>query len=647
MKENILIVEDEFIVANDLKLMLMMAGYKVCGIAASVSAAQNMIIKHQPTWVLLDIFLKDDSLGTDLAHQLTRDGIGFIYISANTNQSILETAKATQPYGFLVKPFREKDMLIMLEIALHKHQENLQLLAQRENILQKQLAQIAQHSGPVEGKLSMLPLAFQGFIPFDFLKINVSGRDGSTTVYGFIRNGFDDYVMLKNQDLHEELGISPGEISRFRIKQPAHLPTVFSNNIDYRRQLLDDTWEKQLSNQLKLNSKLFFSSVSIAQNPLAFTFYSRGEESFNASHVNLFQRIEPHLKQVFSEAPSVAIHTSQLQDIKPAVLLETDGFKGIIGKNPLLLKVLDNIDLVAPAPVSVLILGESGTGKERVAQAIHERSQRRNKPIVVVNCAALSADLIESELFGHEKGAFTGAIDKRAGKFEAADGGTIFLDEIGELPLEAQVKLLRVLQEHEFERVGSSKTIKVDVRVIAATNRNMEKEVAEGRIRLDLYYRLNVFPIELPPLRDRSDDIPLLLQHFLTKFSAKLGRNVSEVSETALEQLMSYNWPGNIRELEHLIERSVLMTRESIIESINMPLSIGKPQQTTPASTSVFDSPLKTLEQIEHDHIVDILKICGGRVNGSGGAAEILGLPPSTLNSKLKKLGIKRDFYFD
>ena len=646
MKENILIVEDEFIVANDLKLMLMMAGYKVCGIAASVSAAQAMILKHQPTWVLLDIFLKDDSLGTDLAHQLTRDGIGFIYISANTNQSILETAKATQPYGFLVKPFREKDMLIMLEIALHKHQENLQLIAQRETILQKQLAQIGQQPGTVESKLNMLPLAFQGFIPFDFLKINLGARDGSTTVFGFIRNGFDDYIMLKNQDLHGELGISPSDLSRFRFKQPAHLPTAFVNHIDYRRQLLDDIWEKQLSSHLKLNSKLSFSSSSIALNPVAITFYSHGEESFNATHVNLFHRLEPHLKQVFSEAVNVPVQANIKTVIKPALPLEPDGFKGIIGKSPLLLKVLDNIDLVAPAPISVLILGESGTGKERVAQAIHERSQRRNKPIIVVNCAALPADLIESELFGHEKGAFTGAVDKRAGKFEAADGGTIFLDEIGELPLEAQVKLLRVLQEHEFERVGSSKTIKVDVRVIAATNRNMEKEVAEGRIRLDLYYRLNVFPIELPPLRERSDDIPLLLQHFLSKFSAKLGRNVNEVSETALAQLMAYPWPGNIRELEHLIERSVLITRGSTIESISMPSNIGM-LQTVPRSIPVPDSPLKTLEQIEHDHIVDVLKKCEGRINGSGGAAEILGLPPSTLNSKLKKLGIRRDFYFD
>jgi transcriptional regulator with GAF, ATPase, and Fis domain len=257
-----------------------------------------------------------------------------------------------------------------------------------------------------------------------------------------------------------------------------------------------------------------------------------------------------------------------------------------------------------------------------------------------VNCAAMPAELIESELFGHEKGAFTGAVEKRIGKFEMADGGTIFLDEIGEMPLESQVKLLRVLQEKQFEHIGSSKTVKVDVRIVAATNRNLEKEVAEGRFRLDLFYRLNVYPIELPPLRDRKDDISLLAEHFLSRSSASMGRtDVPQLSPQALKQLLDYNWPGNIRELEHLMERTLIKTRQEIIEKIELP---GEQAQNISQNGTN-----KTLEQIEANHILSVLKSCSGKITGAGGAAEILGLPPSTLTSRMKKLGIKKGLYHD
>lgn len=309
-------------------------------------------------------------------------------------------------------------------------------------------------------------------------------------------------------------------------------------------------------------------------------------------------------------------------------------FPGIIGKSPALLSVFDNILQVAPAETTVLILGESGTGKERIASGIHANSSRKNAPLIKVNCAALPASLIESELFGHEKGAFTGAVERRIGKFELANKGTLFLDEIGEMPVETQSKLLRALQEKEIERLGGTGTISVDMRIIAATNRNIEKEVADGRFRLDLYYRLNVFPIEMPPLRERRDDIPRLAKHFLKHFAAKNNRCVERLSEEALKCLLRYNWPGNIRELENLMERSVLLSRTDTIEQIPLPLHVRDVQDTS--------WYLKTIDENEREHIETVLRRVNGRIRGYGGAAEILGVPPTTLASKILKLGIKR-----
>ncbi len=453
MRKKILIVEDEFIVANDLSMMLKRAGYVVCGIADSVPEARALIRTEEPDLVLLDIILNGSLTGIDLAVELNEAQIAFIFLSANSNQSILEAAKVTQPYGFLVKPFRDKDILITLDIAWYRHEQQVKRFTTQRNEL--------------------------------------------------------------------------------RQKPPS--------------------------------------------------------------------------------------------------------FEGIIGKSEALLAVLQHLEQVAPSTTSVLILRESGTGKEQIANCIHALSPRKGKPLIKVNCAALPASLIESELFGHEKGAFTGALDRRIGKFEQASGGTIVLDEIGEMPLELQVKLLRVLQEKEIERIGGKATIKVDVRIIAATNRNLEKEIAEGRFRLDLYYRLHVFPIVLPPLRARKEDIPVLAQHFLSQYSRKIGKNVTEISPKVIRELIAYEWPGNVRELEHLIERSILLTTDKVIKEIYLPTGMQKIVARVPE-----EAPIKTMEENERDHILAVLKKCNGKIWGAGGAAELLGVPPTTLNSKLKKLGIKR-----
>lgn len=451
MKEKILIVEDEFIVANDLKIILIKAGYEITGIASSVVQARKLIADKRPDWVLLDIILKNDLTGIDLAWELREMQLPFLYISANTNQSTLEAVKETQPYGFMVKPFRERDLVVMLDIAKYRYNEE---------------------------------------------------------------------------------------------------------------------------------------------------------------------------KAAYVDTPHAAV---------------TPEIEGIIGQSALLKEVIEKIKIVAPVETSVLILGESGTGKERVAHTIHELSNHKNNPIVVVNCAALPQSLIESELFGHEKGAFTGANSRRIGKFEQADNGTIFLDEIGELPLDSQVKLLRVLQEKEIQRLGGNSTIKVNVRVVAATNRSLEKEVAEGRFRLDLYYRLNVFPIQLPPLKERKEDIEALVYHFIRKYASSSRKNVSGISTAALEQLMQYDWPGNIRELEHLIERNVLLAKTSEIEKLDLPQSVSSPLQEN-------SGKMKTMEEMEKEHIMAALQKCAGKVSGPGGAAELLQMQPQTLYSKMKKLGIKQGY---
>jgi formate hydrogenlyase transcriptional activator len=314
-----------------------------------------------------------------------------------------------------------------------------------------------------------------------------------------------------------------------------------------------------------------------------------------------------------------------------------DAFGGageIVGESRALKTVLRAVDRVAGTDSTVLILGETGTGKELIAEAVHKRSRRKDRRFVKVNCAALPGTLIESELFGHEKGAFTGALTRKIGRFESADGGSIFLDEIGDVPLDLQVKLLRVLQDGEFERVGSSDTRKVNVRLIAATNRSLETAVARGDFRADLYYRLNVFPISLPPLRDRREDIPLLVDHILATRKSKLGKSIVEVPYEVMEALKAYHWPGNVRELENVIEHSVILSAGSTLTLCELFGRAG--------AGCVAGSHFPSLQEVERAHILRALDECGWRIRGRGNAADRLGLNPSTLRSRMNKLGIQR-----
>jgi len=451
MTPKILIVEDQFIDANNLRISLNKAGYAVCSIASSVEEALKIKKEEQPHLVLLDIRLQGKLNGIDLARILRQENIPFIFLSANSSQQVLDAAKTTRPYGFLVKPFREKDVLVALDVAWYLHQQKQEV---NEN-----------------EKISMV-----------------------------------DFVDTRLKD--------------------------------------------------------------------------------------------------------------------------------IIGKSPAMNTVLKNLKIVADSSISVLLLGESGTGKELAAQNIHRISARSLNPFIVVNCGAIPANLVESELFGHEKGAFTGATEKRTGKFEQANGGTVFLDEIGELSQDLQIKLLRVLQEKEIDVVGG-KTKKVDVRIIAATNRNLEEEVAVGRFRVDLYYRLNVFPIHLPPLRERKEDLLPLATHFLKLHSSKEKKKVTGIADSVLAAMLNYSWPGNIRELENIMARSVLLATGEMVTDLHLPTA-RKTNAATPAAPTT-----KTIEENEREYILDILEKCKGKLGGPDGAARMMKINVSTLRSRMKKLGIE------
>jgi formate hydrogenlyase transcriptional activator len=312
-------------------------------------------------------------------------------------------------------------------------------------------------------------------------------------------------------------------------------------------------------------------------------------------------------------------------------------FNDIVGRSPALVDALRRVERVAPTDATVLILGETGSGKELFARAVHSRSRRTDRPLVKVNRGASAPGLVESELFGHVKGAFTGAIDKRIGRFELANGGTIFLDEISELPLEAQVKLLRVLQEQEFEPVGSSRTLRVSVRVIAATNRNLEQAVHDGRFRADLLYRLNVFPVEIPPLRERVVDIPLLVSFFLSRISRTLGKPLHGVTTRSMAMLQDYSWPGNVRELQNVLERAAILAEGPIV-NLESTLASAAPRKTEAVSPA---PRAENLADVQRQHILSVLKATGGVVEGAKGAAVILGVHPNTLRSRMKKLGIR------
>jgi len=435
----------------------------------------------------------------------------------------------------------------------------------------------------------------------------------------YVHEGLDSKFIRANRAALRTLGLMPDEVEG-----------------TYGRSFIPDTPEAQR------RLKEAFDSVGRGSDTSGVILELRRKDNGKPLWIQWWSKPDPggtYTRTMFIDITERVLMEQEKARLKAANLYLQEeiktghNFEEIIGVSSPIKKVLRAVEKVASTDATVLVTGETGTGKELIARAIHNLSQRNAEVVVKVNCAAIPAGLIESELFGHEKGAFTGALVRKIGRFELADKATIFLDEVGEIPLELQTKLLRVLQEGEFERLGSTRTIKVNVRVIAATNRDLEKEVGEGRFRLDLYYRLNVFPIALPPLRDRPQDIPLLVSYFVRKFASAMGKNVESVSSVAMEQLKNYGWPGNIRELEHVIERAVILNHGSEL----------KLDEWLPRNAKVgLNGWHSTLEEVERAHILAVLNHTNWRVSGEKGAARILGLNATTLEARMKKLGIHR-----
>ncbi len=658
----VLIVEDEYIIANDMELILHEAGYPVLGVADSVAEALTLIDQKTPDMVLLDIYLKGKETGIDLAKHLEDRNIPFIYISANDNKSVLEAVKATQPSGYIVKPFREKDILTTLEISRYRHAHSVETRLREEKALQIELTEALSEPGSWEQKLLNTAMRLQPYVPFDFLTIQYR-KNGVDHCYNYYRVGFEEYQTLSLMDLQPMTTIPADQLLLMQAGI-RHQGLVRYNDDTFADFCQSNRYGQVLAKSFRLQSSLVMPIQIGSNDAFGITFLSRKPDTYRSSHLSLLERLEQPIVLMLERVlafEEVARLSEQLQREKTYLQEEVKtsaNFEEIIGRSQSLLRVFDQISQVAYTDTTVLVLGESGTGKELIARAIHNLSSRKDKILVKINCAALPATLIESELFGHEKGAFTGALEKRIGKFELAQEGTIFLDEIGEMPLELQAKLLRVLQEKEIERIGGKTPIKTDVRIIAATNRNVEKEVAEGRFRMDLYFRLATFPITLPALRERLSDIPLLAHFFAQKSAKKMGKPFRGISDRVISELLTYAWPGNIRELENVMEQAV------ILNDGQSPLALGRPLvsnlfrvNVSPVPLEISDRELKQQtilppkdlqdvrqiqQQTEREYILAVLKQTNGRVRGNGGAAELLNLKPTTLEYRMEKLGIRK-----
>ncbi|CCH52727.1 Sigma 54 interacting domain protein [Fibrisoma limi BUZ 3] len=652
MSAKILIVEDEFVVANSLRILLKQAGYRVSSIATSAEEAYAILQKDKHDLVLLDIRLNGSESGIDLARKLKAEHIAFVYLSANSSQKVLEEAKKTEPYGFLVKPFREKDLLVALDIAVYLHKNRLESKLRQEALLERQLLEISLDVS--DGKQTFLTIAraIRTFIPFDLIVCGTRPLTASRfDDYGYLRVGFDDYQFIGKDELLTISGLRSDSLATLIENGNTDTHVATYNNGATKDAVLVTPLQTIWLNAYNFESYLVFPVALSNGSWVHYSFYSRRRDIYMQSHLailtgfvsSLTKATEKLVHSDLSSPPTIRLSASGKHDRTTHNQGSIPEFKSIIGKHPLLLAALDLVAQVAPYNTSVLILGESGTGKESIAQAIHSLSARKDGPFIRVNCASIPASLIESELFGHEKGAFTGAIEKRKGKFEQADGGTLFLDEIGEMPLDMQVRLLRVLQEKEIDPVGGKSPRKVDVRIVTATNRNLEREVAEGRFRLDLYYRLNVFPITLPPLRERKSDILALAVYFANRFCNEFNKDFNGISQSMIDELQRYTWPGNIRELENVLERSVILNDGKSELELKQSLSGTADKVPNKVAIETLGDVRRIQRETERDYLISVLKKTKGLIRGANGAAELLNIKPTTLEARLAKLGIQRE----
>ncbi len=604
MKYTILYVEDEEEIRENIKIFLNFQGFDV--ITANDGRQALLLLETNTPHLILTDLIMPNMDGMQLLHSLSEKSleVPIIVVTAHgTMESAIQALKAGAS-DFLTKPIDFEYMIKVIQKVLSRRELEIRVQEQQE-----QMSRIVNS-------------ALDAIISMDSQMNIVIMNPAAESIFQCQAN------QVAGQRIHQFL--RPGCAKKLE-GIVSHFDTLALDR-----------------NYLWITDGLMAKRLDESEFPAEGTlsrFEMNGKPYYTLILRDINQRLEAEktINKLLDEAEYLK---EEIKDIH--------NFGEIIGRSQVLLDVLQDVQQVAVTDATVLILGETGTGKELFARAIHQNSRRQKKPFIKVNCAAIPAALIESEFFGHEQGAFTGATKKRDGRFTLADGGTIFLDEIGELPLDLQSKLLRVLQEGEFEPVGSSKTKKVDVRVIAATNRDLSKSVQEGEFREDLYYRLNVFPITLPPLRERGDDVILLATAFAQHFSKKNGLVIQPLTEDCIRCLKAYDWPGNIRELQNVIERAVITARNGKLNFTralpDVSNSVSKiPSKNDTASESIAESessqPIRTMEeiqQLERENILRALEATHWRVSGENGAAQLLGMNPSTLSSRMKALQIKR-----
>ncbi len=599
-------------------------GYKLL-LAKNGKDALNIVAKVHPELILLDIMMPGLD-GYEVCQQIKNNtetsDIAIIFLSALDEVKDKIKGFSLGAVDYIAKPFQAEEVIARVETHI-KIQQLEKTLAQKNRQLKEDNTLLLESMG--EG---LLGVDKQGLITF----INPAGLD----LLGYL----EDDVIGKN--FHDLFMHTDCDGKRYPIEKNK----VFNTLQDRRERHSDKDafWHKDGSFfPVEYTVTAIEGMYDISSACVIFKNISERKQRETALNQAL-ATVEQLKEKLQKENSHLRAQSSYLQE----AIRSEQNYGEIIGQSQALRKTMDEAQQVAKTDTTVLINGESGTGKESMARAIHQYSARKDQPLIKVNCGAIAESLVESELFGHVKGAFTSAIQDRTGHFELADKGTIFLDEIGELSLDVQVKLLRVLQEQEIQRVGSGEVIQVDVRIIAATNRNLKQMVDDGLFRMDLFYRLNVFPLTVPPLRERKSDIPLLLAKFIKNLSNKLAKPLTEVSEVSMALLMDYHWPGNIRELQNVIERSAILSRSDIIEIDDalVPVSIERVQlaqtELQNSSENIRIKHNKTLAENERDYIRSLLDAHNWLIGGKKGVAEILDVPASTLRSRMKKLGIER-----
>jgi PAS domain S-box-containing protein len=609
----ILIVEDEAIVSADIANKLLKLGYEVAGSTGSGKEAIEIARRKQPSLVLMDIRLAGAMDGIATAEAIRREcQTPVIFLTALADKATLQRAKQAEAFGYILKPFDDRELHTQIEMALYKHAAERRL---RESRARLATFAAATFEGIIEIKAGRIVDCNAQFARMlGYTEAEMRGMEIDTLIVPEDRNRVTANIKQERESVTEhEMLRKDGT----RVIVEAHgRPLSPGRRITAIR---DITEHKKLAEALQKSHEKLEQQVAerTAELVVAMESADKGKEIAESA---LFEIKK--LKEQLEAEKAYLQEEIQLEYNHAYIIGQSDGLKYVLYK----------VEQIAGSDTTVLVLGETGTGKELIARAIHGLSSRKNRSLMKVNCAALPSNLIESELFGHEKGAFTGAQSRHLGRFEVANGATLFLDEIGELPLELQPKLLRVLQDGEFERLGGSSTIKVDTRIIAATNRNLEEEVRKGHFREDLWYRLNIFPITVPPLRDRMGDIPLLVDFYVKKIARRMGKIIEIIPAGVMNALQEYHWPGNVRELENVLERAVINSSGPKLRLVD---ELKKPAKGLSIS-------LKTLDAVERDYIVQTLEQTHWKIGGKDSAAEILGLDRSTLRARMRKLGIQK-----